>query len=105
MKSLLCMALSGAVAASAAQTSDVAAQQPATVAVRSAADQSIATGSPDNFSGRVQITSPFLAPAPGRAGGGTVTFAPSARTAWHTHPLGQTLIVTEGLGLVQQRGQ
>ena len=106
MKSLLCMTLSCAAAvAAAAQTSGVAAQQPATVAVRSAAEQSIATGSPDNFSGLVQITTPFLAPAPGRAGGGTVTFAPGARTAWHTHPLGQTLIVTEGLGLVQQRGQ
>ena len=104
MKSLLCMTLSCA-AAAAAQTSGVAAPPPATVAVRSAAEQSIATGSPDNFSGRVKISTPFLAPAPGRAGGGTVTFAPGARTAWHTHPLGQTLIVTEGLGLVQQRGQ
>ena len=42
--------------------------------------------------------------APARIGGGTVTFEPGARTAWHTHPLGQTLIVTAGVGYVQQEG-
>lgn len=48
---------------------------------------------------------PFQAAAPGRAGGATVNFEAQARTAWHTHPLGQTLIVTSGIGLVQQDGQ
>ena len=59
-------------------------------------------GSPDYFTGTVRIDSPFQGSDPARVGGATVTFEPSARTAWHTHPLGQTLIVTSGLGLVQE---
>ncbi|MNS84197.1 Carboxymuconolactone decarboxylase family protein [compost metagenome] len=62
-------------------------------------------GSADTFTGTVRITTPFAAQAPGRAGGATVKFEAGARTAWHTHPLGQTLIVIDGLGLVQQQGQ
>ena len=54
---------------------------------------------------QVRISSPFQALLPATAGGATVTFTARARTAWHTHPLGQTLIVTEGQGLVQQQGQ
>jgi quercetin dioxygenase-like cupin family protein len=50
----------------------------------------------------VRVDSRFQAAAPARVGGGIVTFEPSARTAWHSHPLGQTLIVTAGVGLVQQ---
>jgi quercetin dioxygenase-like cupin family protein len=46
----------------------------------------------------------FGSPAPARAAGNAVTFEPGARTAWHTHPLGQTLIVTFGLGLAQREG-
>lgn len=61
---------------------------------------------PDNwFTGQVRIDSPFQATEPARVGGATVTFEPSARTAWHTHPLGQTLIVTQGKGLVQEWGK
>lgn len=56
------------------------------------------------FTGNVRIESPFQAVAPGRAGGAIVTFEPGARTAWHTHPLGQTLIVTSGLGWTQCEG-
>ncbi|RFP23239.1 alpha/beta fold hydrolase [Duganella sp. BJB488] len=78
---------------------------PQVLAVRPAAAQPIATGSTENFTGIVHIGTPFQAPPPGRAGGAAVTFAAGARTAWHTHPLGQTLIVTAGLGLVQQQGQ
>jgi hypothetical protein len=52
----------------------------------------------------VRIDSPFQRTAPARIGGGTVTFEPSSRTAWHTHPLGQTLIVTAGCGRVQRDG-
>jgi quercetin dioxygenase-like cupin family protein len=63
-----------------------------------------ATGSADYFTGTVRINAPFRAQAPGRAGGATVTLDPGARTAWHTHPLGQTLIVTAGLGLAQREG-
>ncbi|HEY0383300.1 MAG TPA: cupin domain-containing protein [Candidatus Elarobacter sp.] len=56
------------------------------------------------FTGSVRIDAPFQASAPGRAGGAIVTFEPGARTAWHTHPLGQTLIVTSGLGWTQCEG-
>ena len=63
-----------------------------------------AAGPADYFTGTVRIDAPFSATAPARVGGATVTFEPGARTAWHTHPLGQTLIVTAGLGLVQLDG-
>lgn len=51
------------------------------------------------FTGTVRIDTPFSATAPGRAGVAIVTFEPGARTVWHTHPLGQMLIVTAALGL------
>jgi quercetin dioxygenase-like cupin family protein len=56
------------------------------------------------FTGSVRIDSPFQRHAPARIGGAIVTFEPGARTAWHTHPLGQTLLVTAGLGRVQREG-
>lgn len=56
------------------------------------------------FTGVVTIASPFQAEAPARISGATVTFEPGARTAWHTHPLGQTLLVLEGVGLAQREG-
>jgi quercetin dioxygenase-like cupin family protein len=56
------------------------------------------------FTGSVRIDSPFQRPPPARVGGATVTFEPGARTAWHTHPLGQTLIVSAGCGRVQRDG-
>lgn len=61
-------------------------------------------GAADHFTGRVRVDMPFRAEAPARVSGGLVTFEPGARTAWHTHPLGQTLIVTQGVGLVQRWG-
>ena len=66
--------------------------------------QPSAKGPADWFTGFVRIDSPFQRPAPARIGGATVTFEPGARTAWHTHPLGQTLIVTAGCGRVQRDG-
>ena len=66
--------------------------------------QPSAKGPADWFTGSVRIDSPFQQPAPARIGGATVTFEPGARTAWHTHPLGQTLIVTAGCGRVQRDG-
>src|SRR5690242_876063 len=57
------------------------------------------------FTGSVRIDGQFRAPAPASVGGATVTFAPGARTAWHSHPLGQTLLVVAGVGFVQQWGQ
>ncbi|RWO60398.1 cupin domain-containing protein [Mesorhizobium sp.] len=61
-------------------------------------------GPADYFTGAVRIDPLFQAPDPARVGGASVTFEPGARTAWHTHPLGQTLIVTAGLGWVQREG-
>jgi quercetin dioxygenase-like cupin family protein len=59
-------------------------------------------GPPEWFTGAVRIDSLFQAHDPARAVGASVTFAPGARTAWHTHPLGQTLIITAGCGRVQR---
>ena len=61
-------------------------------------------GPADWFTGMVRVDPLFSAPEPGRAAGAQVTFEPGARTAWHTHPLGQTLIVTSGLGRAQRKG-
>ena len=61
-------------------------------------------GSADWFTGTVRIDPLFEAAEPARVRGANVTFEPGARTAWHTHPLGQTLIVTSGLGWAQREG-
>jgi len=61
-------------------------------------------GLAEYFTGSVRTDMRFQATAPARVHGATVTFEPGARTAWHTHPLGQTLIVTSGLGWVQCEG-
>jgi len=61
-------------------------------------------GPPEWFTGNVRIDSMFQRSDPARVGGAIVTFEPGARTAWHTHPLGQTLIVTFGCGWVQREG-
>jgi len=61
-------------------------------------------GSAEYFTGAVRIDPLFEAPDPARVRGVSVTFEPGARTAWHTHPLGQTLIVTAGCGRAQRWG-
>jgi quercetin dioxygenase-like cupin family protein len=61
-------------------------------------------GPDEYFSGAVRVDPLFQAPDPARAVGAWVTFEPGARTAWHTHPLGQTLIVTAGCGWAQREG-
>ncbi len=61
-------------------------------------------GSAEHFTGSVRMDPLFQAPAPARVLAVSVTFEPGARTAWHTHPLGQTLIVTFGCGLAQRWG-
>ena len=66
--------------------------------------QSSRQGEAENFSGAVRVDPLFEAITPGRARGSLVTFDPGARTAWHTHPLGQVLIVTAGVGRVQRWG-
>ncbi len=69
-----------------------------------AGSQPSGKGPADYFTGSVRIDTPFKGSAPARVGGAIVTFEPGARTAWHTHPLGQTLIVTSGCGWAQREG-
>ena len=69
-----------------------------------AGSQPSAKGPEAWFTGTVRIDPLFQAPAPARVGGAAVTFEPGARTAWHTHPLGQTLIIISGSGRVQRDG-
>ena len=72
--------------------------------IKRSGTQPSSEGSPDYFTGSVRIDPLFSAHEPARASGAYVTFEPGARTAWHKHPFGQTLIVTAGRGLVQRRG-
>lgn len=67
--------------------------------------QSSSQGPAEYFTGTVRVDSLFKAPAPARASGAYVTFEPCSRSNWHTHPLGQTLIVTSGCGFVQSWGE
>lgn len=70
-------------------------------AISREADRSASPGPEDRFTGKVRVVGLFADAAPSRVTGGQVTFEPGARTAWHTHPLGQTLIVTSGTGRIR----
>ena len=70
--------------------------------VKRIGSQPSSKGPDDWFTGTVRLDPLFQASPPARVGGASVTFEPGARTAWHTHPLGQTLIVTAGLGWAQR---
>ncbi|MGH7050296.1 MAG: cupin domain-containing protein, partial [Acetobacteraceae bacterium] len=72
--------------------------------IKRAGSEPSAPGPAEYFTGQVRIDPLSAPPAPARAGMALVTFEPGARTAWHTHPLGQTLIVTAGCGRVQRDG-
>jgi quercetin dioxygenase-like cupin family protein len=72
--------------------------------IRRSGSQPSGKGPADWFTGTVRIDPLFSPPEPARVAGALVTFEPGARTAWHTHPFGQTLIVTVGLGRVQREG-
>ena len=72
--------------------------------IKRGGSQPSSKGPADYFTGTVRIDPLFNAPAPARVLGASVTFEPGARTAWHAHPLGQTLIVTAGCGRVQRWG-
>ena len=72
--------------------------------IKRSGSQASRKGAAEWFTGAVRVDPWFQAPEPARVSGGHVTFEPGARTAWHTHPLGQTLIVTSGLGWVQREG-
>ena len=75
-----------------------------TMEIKKAGSQPSAKGPAEWFTGTVRIDPLFTAPDPALAAGASVTFEPGARTAWHTHPLGQTLIVTSGCGWAQRQG-
>ena len=72
--------------------------------IKRVGSQQTSKGPTEWFTGSVRIQPLFEAPEPARVRGASVTFEPGARTAWHTHPLGQTLIVTSGLGWAQREG-
>jgi len=72
--------------------------------IKRVGSQPSAKGNADYFTGTVRIDPLFETPEPARGAGASVTFEPGARTAWHTHPLGQTLIVTAGCGRIQRWG-
>ena len=72
--------------------------------IKRSGSQPSTRGPADWFTGVVRIDPLFQPHAPARAAGAAVTFEPGARTAWHTHPLGQTLIVTAGCGRAQREG-
>lgn len=74
------------------------------ITITPGSSQKVITGVPDHFTGLVRVQSLFDAKESSRTTGGLVTFQPGARTAWHTHPLGQILIVTDGVGWIQQWG-
>lgn len=94
LKSALYAAMAAAATAGAApQEITRAGSQPATA------------GSPEYFTGEVQVEPVWPANAEINASGGRVTFAPGARSAWHTHPRGQRLVVTAGVGLTQEWGR
>jgi quercetin dioxygenase-like cupin family protein len=72
--------------------------------IKRVGSQPSSKGPGDWFTGTVRIDPLFQAPAPARSAGASVSFEPGARTAWHIHPLGQTLIVTSGCGWAQREG-
>ena len=84
-----------------AQAGRASAQQ---ITVTPATLQKEIAGTPDHFTGPARVRSLFDAKAPSHATGGVVIFQPNARSVWHTHPLGQVLVVTEGEGWVQAWG-
>ena len=79
-------------------------KQESNMEIKRVGSQPSVKGPADWFTGAVRIDPLFQINAPARASGASVTFEPSARTAWHTHPLGQTLIVTVGCGWAQREG-
>jgi len=90
----------------ASQAQTIAAQAPTSSSIKIARSDSLQSnsGSDQYFTGSVQVQQLFPVNDPSRTSGGKVTFEAGARSAWHTHPLGQILIVTEGIGWIQQWG-
>ena len=91
-------------AAQADASSSASAQESHSINITRSGSQQAIRGPAEHFTGSVQVEPLFPAHDPSRASSGKVVFAPGARSAWHTHPLGQTLIVTDGTGWIQQWG-
>jgi len=91
-------------AAQAGASPTASAQDSHAITITRSGSQPPGKGPAEHFTGSVQIEPLFSAHDASRATGGKVTFQPGARSAWHTHPLGQTLIVTDGTGWIQQWG-
>ena len=87
-----------------AQTNDPAAPPATQITVTPQSAQKVIVGTPNHFTGLARVQSLFDAKAPSHNTGGIVTFQPGSRSVWHTHPIGQVLIVTEGEGWVQAWG-
>jgi 4-carboxymuconolactone decarboxylase len=102
MRILAAIAISLCMLASGAQSQTSRDQE--TIRITRSASQPPRPGAADNFTGSVRVDSSFQANVPARMYGARVAFEPGARTAWHTHPLGQILIVTTGTGRVQRWG-
>lgn len=98
---LIALSATGLSASVVAETSQAVG---ASLAITRAGSTPSLTGAPENFSGRVRIDMLHSPEAPWRSSSASVSFEPGARTVWHTHPVGQTLIVTAGAGLVQRWG-
>jgi 4-carboxymuconolactone decarboxylase len=104
---LLSLASSSLLAAVWAQTTPAttaAVAANAGLAISHSSSRQTIAGPPKFFTGTVQVQQLFPEEPPSRATGGLVTFAPGARSAWHTHPLGQILYITAGIGRVQMEG-
>jgi quercetin dioxygenase-like cupin family protein len=101
---LAALVTTGHAAAEAPTLSDQARPRNVTMEIKRSGSQPSGKGPAEYFTGAVRVDPLFQAPDPARVSGSSVTFEPGARTAWHTHPLGQTLIVTSGFGWVQREG-
>jgi len=99
--SFIALSFCGASSSTAQAPSSV---QGTSIEISSAETRTSNPGAPANFTGTAQVEQLFSAHGASRLTGGVVTFQPGARSAWHTHPLGQILIITAGTGLVQQWG-
>jgi quercetin dioxygenase-like cupin family protein len=100
MKTLIASALAMALAVPAFAQAGTAPE----MTIARAGSQASMKGPAQNFTGTVRVDPLFGAHAPGTTSGATVSFEPGARSAWHTHPMGQVLVVTAGAGRVQQAG-
>lgn len=104
MKAIVILAVAGVASAAQAQPSHFPPSPEGVTNVVRRASGLPTPGPATNFTGQVTVRSPFRLPGTSRVGGATVSFARGARSAWHSHPQGQTLVVTEGCGWTQVRG-